>query len=107
MDDRIAAGLAETIQALRSELTAAMRSGHNEALRFELGAAELNVTLAITREASGDAGLRFGVVSFGTKGQAGDQTTHQLSLSLTPVTIDGNGRAASVQVNARTTDEPD
>lgn len=107
MDDRIAAGLAETIRALRTELTAAMSSGHNEALRFELGAVELNVTLAITREATGDAGVRFGVVSFGTKGQIGDQATHQLSLSLTPVTIDGNGRATSVKVNAQATDEPD
>ncbi|MFJ9683965.1 trypco2 family protein [Streptomyces sp. NPDC101194] len=35
--DRIAAGLAETIQALRAELTAAMGSGRDEALRFELG----------------------------------------------------------------------
>jgi hypothetical protein len=107
MDDRIAAGLAETIQALRAELTAAMTSGHDEALRFELGAVELNVTLAITREATGDAGVRFGVVSFGTKGQVGDQATHQLSLSLTPVTIDGNGQARSVKVNAQAAGEPD
>ena len=107
MDDRIAAGLAETIQALRVELTAAMSSGRDEALRFELGAVELNVTLAITREAAGDAGVRFGVLSFGTKGQIGDQDTHQLSLSLTPVTVDGNGQTTSVKVNAQAAGEPD
>ncbi|WP_328908057.1 hypothetical protein OG230_00200 [Streptomyces sp. NBC_00234] len=107
MDDRIAAGLAETIQALRAELTAAMGSGRDEALQFELGAVELNVTLAITREATGDAGVRFGVVSFGTKGQIGDQATHQLSLSLTPITVDGNGQTASVKVNAQAAGEPD
>ena len=107
MDDRIAAGLAETIQALRAELIAAMTSGHDEALRFELGAVELNVTLAITREATGDAGVRFGVVSFGTKGQIGDQATHQLSLSLTPVTIDSTGQVRSVRVNAQAAGEPD
>ncbi|MFJ9683964.1 hypothetical protein ACIRP2_39120 [Streptomyces sp. NPDC101194] len=49
----------------------------------------------------------FGVVSFGTKGQIGDQATHQLSLSVTPVTVDGNGQTASVKVNAQAAGEPD
>lgn len=107
MEDRIAAGLAETIRALRVELTEAMESGRDESLRFELGAVELNVTLAITRETTGDAGVRFGVVSFGAKGNTADEVTHQLSLSLSPVTIDGDGQARAARVNAHSDGEPD
>jgi len=67
MSDLIAAGLAETIRALRSELTSAMESGADERLHFELGAVHLEGTVAITREGLGDAGIRFGIVSFGQK----------------------------------------
>ncbi|MYX04230.1 MULTISPECIES: trypco2 family protein [unclassified Streptomyces] len=106
MDDRVAAGLAETIRALRAELTAAMESGSNESLRFELGEVSLDVTLAITKEASGDAGVRFGVVSFGAKGKLGDDVTHHLSLSLSPVVVDHDGEARPARINARADDEP-
>ncbi|MEU2874604.1 trypco2 family protein [Streptomyces olivoreticuli] len=105
MDDRVAAGLAETIRALRAELTAAMENGINEPLRFELKDVSLDVTLAITKETSGDAGVRFGVVSFGAKGKIGDDVTHRLSLSLSPVIVDG-GQARPARINARTDDEP-
>jgi hypothetical protein len=81
MSDLIAAGLAETIHALRSELTSAMDSGADERLHFELVVVQLEMTLAITREGSGDAGTRFGVVSFRAKGGLKDETTHHLNLS--------------------------
>ncbi|MFF5090444.1 trypco2 family protein [Streptomyces niveus] len=105
MDDRVAAGLAETIRALRTELTDAMESGHDEALRFELGAVTLEVTLAITNEVSGDGGVRFGVVSFGAKGKIGDDVTHRLSLSLSPV-VDDDGQTRPARINARADREP-
>ena len=85
MGDGVAAGLAETIKALRAELTAAMESGANDALRFQLGPVELELTLAITREGGVDGGIRFGVVSFGAKGGISGQNTHHLKLSLQPV----------------------
>src|SRR6266498_4807386 len=98
MSDLIAAGLAETIRALRNELTSAMESGEGERLHFQLGAVQLEVTLAITREGGGDAGIRFGVVSFGAKGNLEDAATHHLTLSLQPVVRDASGQTRPAEV---------
>ena len=87
MSDMIAAGLAETI---RAELTSAMEPGKDEGLHFHLGPVQLDVTLAISRAGEGDAGIRFGVVSFGAKRNLSDATTHHLSLQLQPVVRDAS-----------------
>jgi len=106
MSDLIAASLAETIRALRSELTSAMESGAGERLHFQLGAVQLEVALAITRECVGDAGIRFGVVSFGAKGSLRDAETHRLSLSLQPVVKDGNGQTQHAVIAGISNSEP-
>ncbi len=106
MSDQIAAGLAETIKALRAELTMAMESSEHEALRFQLGPVELEVTLAITREGGVDGGVRFGVVSFGAKGGLSDEATHRLSLSLQPVVGAGDGRSRPAEIRGATRREP-
>ncbi|MFI6070535.1 trypco2 family protein [Actinoplanes sp. NPDC051343] len=99
----VAGGLAETIEALRAELTAAMTLGHGQPLQFELGQVDVELSLAIIREASADGGLRFGVVSFGATGKAGANTTHKLSLKLTPVMSAGD---RPVRVTDRVDGEP-
>jgi hypothetical protein len=106
MSDLIAASLAETIRALRTELIAAMETGQDERLHFQLGPVQLDITLAITREGGADAGIRFGVVSFGAKGSLSDATTHRLSLSLQPVVKDASGQARHAEVSGRSTTEP-
>jgi Trypsin-co-occurring domain 2 len=106
MSDVIAVGLAETIRALRGELISAMKSGADEPLHFELGPVQLEVTLAITREGSGDAGVRFGVVSFGAKGDLKDATTHHLTLSLQPVVKGASGPARHAEISGRSHNEP-
>jgi hypothetical protein len=106
MGDVIAAGLAETIRALRTELTAAMESGKDEPLHFELGPVQLEVTLAITRDGVGDAGVRFGVVSFGAKGELKDATTHHLTLSLQPVVKGAAGQSKHAEIAGKSRSEP-
>jgi hypothetical protein len=106
MSDSIAAGLAETIRALRSELTSAMESGANERLHFLLGPVQLDLTLAITREGAGDAGIRFGVVSFGAKGNLKNEATHHLTLSLQPVVKDAGGQTQHAQIAGKSSSEP-
>jgi Trypsin-co-occurring domain 2 len=106
MSDLIAAGLAETIRALRRELISAMESGADEPLHFELGPVQLEVTLAITREGSGDAGVRFGVVSFGAKGDFKDATTHHLTLSLQPVVKGASGQVRHAEISGKSHSEP-
>jgi hypothetical protein len=99
----VAGGLAETIEALRAELTVAMARGNGKPLQFELGQVNVELTLAIIREASGNGGLRFGVVSFGAAGKASSETTHRLSLSLKPVAAHD---ADPVRVTADVDGEP-
>lgn len=99
-------GLAETIRALRGELTSAMESGAGEHLHFELGVVQLEVTLEITREGSGDAGIRFGVVSFGAKGDLKDAATHRLALSLQPVVKNASGQTQHAEIAAKSRTEP-
>jgi hypothetical protein len=99
----VAGGLAETIEALRAELTAAMAQGSGKPLQFELGQVDVELSLAIIREGSGDGGLRFGVVSFGAAGKLASDTTHRLSLTLNPVAPRGEH---PVRVTADVDDEP-
>jgi hypothetical protein len=106
MSDLIAGGLSETIRALRIELIDAMKTGQDESLHFQLGPVQLEITLAITREGGGDAGIRFGVVSFGAKGKLSDATTHQLSLSLQPVVKDASGQTSHAEISSQSTAEP-
>lgn len=106
MSDLIAGGLAETIRALRTELIAAMEIGQDERLHFQLGPVQLEITLAITREGGADAGIRFGVVSFGTKGNLSDATTHHLSLSLQPIIKDASGQAHHAEISGQSAMEP-
>ncbi|WP_330320861.1 hypothetical protein OG927_25910 [Streptomyces clavifer] len=102
-DGVVAGGLAETIDALRAELTTAMARGDGQPIRFELGPVNIELELAITREASGDGGLRFGVVSFGAAGRATDAKTHRLALTLNPVAAHGDG---PVRIGASVDGEP-
>ncbi len=57
--------LAQVISQLRQELSAAMREGEGEDLRFELGPVELELTVAVSKEAGPNAKVRFWVVELG------------------------------------------
>jgi hypothetical protein len=77
-------GLAEAISQLRSELEAARLDATERDLRFTLGPIEMEFTLDIRNTGSGDAGVRWGVISIGTKGERSTSTGHRLKLTLRP-----------------------
>jgi hypothetical protein len=106
MVDPVAAGLAETIRALRTELTEAMETAAGEPLRFEVGAVQLDVTLAITKGGGVDGGVKFGVISFSAKGELTNATTHRLSLTLQPTVIDSEGNPQPVKISRKSDHEP-
>jgi hypothetical protein len=95
--------LAEVVRALRRELTAATAEGQDAEVRFELGPIELEFLVDIRREAGADAGVRFGVVSFGAKGALAAGSGHRVKLTLNP--RDSLGR--SPRVSARGDRIPD
>lgn len=106
MDDRIVAGVAETIQALRAELTQAVEAGKDQKILFELGEVQIDFQIAVTRDASGEGGINFGVVSFGAKGRLEDQHTHRIVLNMQPIIIDEKGTRRPASVNGYVPREP-
>jgi len=78
------AGLAQAIGALRHELAQAQRAAAGEDLRFRLGPVEMEFLVEVTKEGSGEAGVRFWVVNVSGSGGVARGTTHRLTLTLQP-----------------------
>jgi Trypsin-co-occurring domain 2 len=77
-------GLADAITALRRELNTALATGKDDALRFGLGPVDLEFLLEVKSEGGGEAGVRFGVVTVGVKGDVSRASTHRIKLVLQP-----------------------
>lgn len=88
----VAIEIAELIGQLRSELTSAMDSGSGADLRFELGPVELELTVAVSKEAAPGAKVRFWVVEAGTDLKVGSSTTQKIKLKLDPRLVGQPGR---------------
>jgi NTP-dependent ternary system trypsin peptidase co-occuring protein len=91
MPEEISAGLAETIRALRSQLSDAMDEGRGKDLLFELGDVELEFQVGVTKDTSAEGGVRFWILSLGAKGSVAAEATHRIALKLKPVIVDGSG----------------
>ncbi|MET9625931.1 trypco2 family protein [Lentzea sp. NPDC006480] len=99
----MAVELADLIGQLRSELTEAMQAGENEDLRFELGPVELELTVAVTKEAKPGAKVKFWVVELGTDATLSSATTQKIKLTLDPRR---RGQTGKVEISgAETADE--
>lgn len=84
-----AAGLADAVIALRSELVDAMEAGKGEDLQFEVGTVTMEFTVEATADAEAKGGVRFWVVELGTSGSVGRSATHTVTLELKPRTSSG------------------
>ena len=77
--------LASVIKDLREELEQAVVAAEGEALRFELGPIELEVSVALERSGHAGAKVRFWVVE-SSAGAAVDATrTQRVKLTLQPI----------------------
>ena len=76
--------LAQVISQLRQELSAAMREGEGEDLRFELGPVELELTVAVSKEAGPNAKVRFWVIELGADATVSSQAIQRITLTLDP-----------------------
>jgi Trypsin-co-occurring domain 2 len=77
-------GLADAVRELRAELLAAMSEAEGQRLGFELDAVEMEFLVEVSREGSGDAGIKFWVVSVGAHGGVSSGATHRVTLTLSP-----------------------
>jgi hypothetical protein len=85
--------LAEVIRQLRDELEVARRAATDAELRFEMGPVELEVMVALEKDARAGAKVRFWVVDLG--GEAGfvSSSTHRIKLTLQPTIPAAAGRS--------------
>ncbi|MFF4396241.1 trypco2 family protein [Streptomyces sp. NPDC001480] len=88
-------GLAETIAALREELTEAVAAGSDADFQFGLGQVQLEFSVGITREASGTGRAKFWVLELGGDGAYRREEVQRITVVLEAPT-DRTGRAVRV-----------
>lgn len=88
-------GLPETVDALRSELVAAMTAGEGQPIQFPLGSVQLEVQVGITKETSGDGKVRLWVLELGAGGSYTHEVIQKLTITLQPP-VDLQGRPVKV-----------
>jgi len=77
--------LADTIAAVRRELSSAQAAGRGQAIQFRTGPVELEFEVAVTRTGGGEAGVKVWVLTLGAKGELGHASTQRIKLTLQPV----------------------
>jgi len=77
--------LADAIEALRQQLTAAMLAGEKSPLRFTVEELTLELEVAVSYGGGGHAGIKFWLVDFGGKGEHSNAATHRIAMKLKPM----------------------
>jgi hypothetical protein len=80
--------LADTIAAVRRELSLAQVAGQGQPVQFRSGPVELEFEVAVTRTGGGQAGVQLWVLTLGGKGELGHATTQRIKVTLQPVNPD-------------------
>jgi Trypsin-co-occurring domain 2 len=80
----MAVELAEVIDQLRAELTAAMCAGEGADLRFELDPVELELTVGVDKAVTPGAKVKFWVVELGADAAVSSSSTQRIKLVLDP-----------------------
>jgi hypothetical protein len=77
--------LADTIAAVRRELSAAQTAGLGQAVQFRTGPVELEFDVGVTRTRGGQAGVQIWVLTLGGKLEREHATTQRIKVTLHPV----------------------
>ena len=77
--------LADTIAAVRRELSSAQAAGQGQPVQFRTGPVELEFEVAVTRTGGGQAGVQMWVLTLGGKGEREHATTQRIKVTLQPV----------------------
>ena len=80
--------LADTIAAVRRELSAAQAAGQGQPVLFRTGPVDLEFEVAVTRTGGGQAGVQLWVLTLAGKGELGQATTQRIKVTLQPVDPD-------------------
>jgi NTP-dependent ternary system trypsin peptidase co-occuring protein len=77
--------LADTIAAVRRELSLAQAAGQGQPVQFRTGPVELEFDVAVTRSGGGQAGVQIWVLTLGGKLEREYATTQRIKVTLQPV----------------------
>src|SRR6266487_5997422 len=96
-------GLVETIDALRSELAAAVEKAQGQEIQFPIGSVQLEFQVGVTWDTEAKAGVRFWVLELGAGGSYANESVQKVTLNLeAPVDLEGK----SVKVTRRSQERP-
>jgi Trypsin-co-occurring domain 2 len=80
--------LADTIGAVRRELSLAQAAGQGQAVQFRTGPVELEFEVGVTRSGGGQAGVQLWVLTLGGKAELAQAGTQRIKVTLHPVDPD-------------------
>ncbi|MFD4510924.1 trypco2 family protein [Streptomyces sp. NPDC058457] len=83
--------LSDAIEALRGSLERARTQGSGRSVRFDVESVELNLSVTVTQQGKGSAGIRWHVLTAGGERSRGTETAQSLTLRLAPVVVDAVG----------------
>src|SRR5712691_3198485 len=95
-------GLAEAIDAVRSELRKAQDLGRGADVRFAVGAVEVEFVVEVTKQAGADATVKvLNILSLGGKGQVSKGETSRVTVVLNPLSAGGRPFEVASDQSAR------
>jgi hypothetical protein len=77
--------LADTIAAVRRDLSAAQTVGLGQAVQFRAGPVELELEVGVTWTGGGEAGVQIWVLTLGGKAEREKAATQRIKLTLHPM----------------------
>ncbi len=100
--------LADTIAAVRRELSLAQAAGQGQPVQFRAGPVELEFEVAVTRAGSGQAGVQIWVLTLGGKLEREHAATQRIKVTLQPVDPETgqDARIADARLGAPPTGPP-
>ncbi|MFE0087662.1 trypco2 family protein [Streptomyces sp. NPDC058991] len=100
VDDK-ALGLASALEALREELESALQSSQGHAVRFRATDVTLTVETVARLDKEGSGKIRWYLVDAGAGAKSTNERTQTLTLNLTPVIYDSQGRPIPLDVSGQ------
>ena len=90
--------LADTIAAVRRELSSAQAAGLGQPVQFRTGRVELDFEVAVSRTGGGSAGVQVGVLTLDGKGALAVAATQRIKVTLQPPDPEPGGDAQVSEV---------
>ncbi len=96
-------GLVETIDALRTELAAAVENAQGQEIQFPIRSVQLEFQVGVTWDVEAKGGVKFWVLELGAGGSYTNESVQKVTLNL-EAPVDAEGKA--VKVTRRSKQKP-